>query len=419
MSDMRGPAESFACDDIVSPALYADERGFHDMLRALRRDAPVRWTAPHYYRPFWAITRYNDIMEIELKPDVFVVGKRHRLISIAEEERTLQATGRPKLFKALPNMDRPEHTKYRSITQDWFRPANLRSLDDRITHIVDEYLDVLEAAGGEIDFASRIGLWIPLRVIMTILGIPLEDADMMHRLTGELFSPDDPDSARAVDTDSTPAAAAELFGYFAELLAKRKEAPTDDLLSIIANAEIDGAPIGDWAALSYCVSILAAGHDTTASCISGGMHLFATNTDEYQRLRANPRHIPGATEEILRCVSPVRSFIRVAEQDYDLRGQRIAQGDSVLLLYPSANRDETVFDEPDLFKIDRPRNKHLAFGAGPHVCLGMLLARKEITRFFERATARITTIKLAGEPAWHRANFLGGLKTLPVRCIFG
>lgn len=406
---------TIADDDIVSPDLYADEHAFHAMLETLRRDTPVRWTAPTAYRPFWAITRHADIMEIERKPDLFRAGPRNRLITIEEEERTLAATGSSKITRSLPTMDNPEHSKYRAVTQSWFRPANLQKLDAQIVGIVDEYIDRIVAAEEPLDIVRDVSVWIPLRVIMLILGVPRDDAAMMHRLTGELFSPHDPDLKRKADANATAGARQEFFAYYTRLLEKRRAEPNDDLLSVIANATIDEEPIGQLEALSYCVSITAAGHDTTASSIAGGLHAFAADPDQYRLLREKPELIDGAVDEILRHVSPVRSFMRVAEEDYAMRGQTIKAGDAVLLLYPSANRDEDLFEDPHRFRIDRGRSPHLAFGAGPHMCLGMLLARKEIGCFFSRLIERIASLELAGEPRWLKANFLGGLKTLPLK----
>lgn len=414
MASQARPA-AISDDDIVSPDLYADEGAFHHMLETLRREAPVRWTEPSDYRPFWAITRHADIMEIERKPDLFRAGPRNRLISIEEEERTIAATGGSKITRSLPTMDNPEHAKYRTVTQSWFRPANLQKLDADITRIVDEYIDRIAASREPLDIVRDVSVWIPLRVIMLILGVPRDDAAMMHRLTGELFSPHDPDLKRTSDANATAGARQEFFAYYASLLAKRRADPTDDLLSVIANAAIDGEPIGELEALSYCVSITAAGHDTTASSIAGGLHAFAADPEQYRLLRSNPELIDSATDEILRHVSPVRSFMRVASEDYVLRGQTISAGQAVLLLYPSANRDEDIFPDPHRFRIDRGRSPHLAFGAGPHMCLGMLLARKEIGCFFSRLIERVSALELAGEPRWLKANFLGGLKTLPLR----
>jgi cytochrome P450 len=405
-------------DDVVSPDIYADEKRFHGMLAQLRQEAPVRWTAPAHYRPFWALTRYADIQEIERAPAQFIVGSRNRLQTIEEEERVRAKTGGKPLMRTLPTMDDPDHKKYRLVTRNWFMPANLRKLEPQLIALAKEYVDALEEAGGEVEFVNDISLWIPLRVIMLILGIPQGDGVLMHRLTGQVFGPLDPATARDSGGHAIAEATAELFAYFAALLAARRKDPRGDLASVIANARIDDEPIGDHEALSYCVTITAAGHETTASSMAGGLHALIGEPDQYAALRAQPQLLPGAIDEIFRYVSPVRSFIRVAVNDYQLRDHMIRAGDSVLLLYPSANRDEAVFEEPHQFNFNRAKNAHVAFGFGPHMCLGHFLARLELKHFYTEFLSRVTRVQSAGEPAWLRANFLGGPKSLPVKCHF-
>jgi cytochrome P450 len=406
-------------DDVVSPDLYADEEKLHQMFATLRREEPVRWTAPRQYRPFWAISKHADIQAIERDFSRFIVGPRNRLQSIEEEERVRAASGGIPLMRTLPTMDDPDHKKYRLLTRNWFLPANLKRLESQIQALVTEYLDLFESAGGEAEFVNQVSLWIPLRVIMLILGIPPEDGPMMHRLTGQLFSPLDSDTARATDGHAIAEAGAELFAYFKVLLAKRREDPREDLATAIANGRIDDAPINEHEALSYCVTITAAGHETTSSSIAGGLHALIKHPAQYAALRADPSLLGSTIDEIFRYVSPVRSFIRVAVNDYELRGKVIKAGDSVLLLYPSANRDEDVFEDSQAFRITRTKNSHMAFGFGPHTCLGHLLARMELKAFFSQFIARVESAELQGEASWLRANFLGGPKQMYVRCRFG
>ena len=406
-------------DDVVDPQTYADEARLHAMFAQLRRDDPVRWTAPARYRPFWAITRHADIQAIERNSTQFIVGPRNRLQTIDEESRVRAQTGGAPLMRTLPTMDDPDHKKYRLLTRNWFLPVSLKSWEPRIQALVKEYLDKLESSGGEAEFVNEISLWIPLRVIMLILGIPREDGLMMHRLTGQLFGPLDPDTARPTDGHAIAEAGAELFDYFKVHLERRRREPLEDLASVIANARIDDAPINLHEALSYCVTITAAGHETTASSLACGLHALVAHPEQYAALRADPDLLNSAVDEIFRFVSPVRSFIRVAVNDYELRGKTIKAGDSVLSLYPSANRDEDVFEDPQAFKITRARNPHIAFGFGPHMCLGHFLARMELKAFFGQFIARVERAELAGEPVWLRANFLGGLKRMDVRCHFG
>jgi len=253
---------------------------------------------------------------------------------------------------------------------------------------------------------------------MMILGVPERDVEMMHRLTGQLFSPHDPDTARQTGGHAIAEAGAELFAYYKELLQERRKSPRDDLASEIANAKVDDAPINDHEALSYCVSITAAGHETTAGAIAGGIHALCEKPDQYRLLQANPDFVGKTVEEILRYVSPVRSFIRVAVNDYELRGRKIKAGQSLMMIYPSANRDEEVFEDSQAFNIKRANNEHIAFGFGPHVCIGLALARLEMKHFLKEFAARIWQIELAQPATWVKNNFLGGPKSMKIRCTF-
>jgi len=405
-------------NDVVDPMLYSDESRLHRMLSELRRTEPVRWTEPSDYRPFWALTKHADIMEVERQSSQFVVGPRNRLVTIEEEERIRARTGGKPLMRTLPTMDDPDHRKYRNITRRWFQPASLQAFEPKLASLAREYVDVIREADGEIDFVKQVGVWFPLRVIMLILGVPKQDGEMMHRLTSQLFSPHDPDTARQTEGHAIAEASAELFAYYKGLLEQRRKSPRDDLASEIANAKIDDAPINDHEALSYCVSITAAGHETTAGAIAGGIHALSENPVQYELLRAEPNHVAKAVDEILRYVSPVRTFIRVAANDYELRGKRITAGESVMMIYPSANRDEEIFDDPQAFNIQRRNNEHIAFGFGPHVCIGLALARLEMKYFLREFTTRIRQVELSGPTTWVKNNFLGGPKKMKVKCAF-
>jgi cytochrome P450 len=384
-------------DDIVCPRIYADERRFHAMLRELRTTAPVRWTAPNGYRPFWAVTKYADIIELEERSDIFLAGSRNRLMPVEEEIRIRERTGGAPITRSLPTMDAPEHRKYRSVTQSRFAYGSLARIESQILGVIDERLDRAASLGAAFDFVEEVSLWIPLRVIMLILGIDERDGDMLHRLTGQLFSPLDRDTARETSGHATAEAVDEFFTYFKGRIADRRAVPRDDLLSEIANARVDGELIDEHTALSYCVSIIAAGHDTTAATIAGGTHALISHPEQLLLLRRGEAEISSAVEEMLRYVSPVRSFMRVANADYTVRETTVRAGDAVLLLYPSGNRDEDVFDSPDSFRLDRGKNPHMAFGAGPHMCLGQMLARMQLRLYLSRFLERVSEIELAGE----------------------
>ena len=190
---------NIADDDIVDPSLYSDEQALHAMLTHLRQNEPVRWTQPRNYRPFWTLTKHADVMDVERRGDQFIASPRNRLQTIEEEQRVMAKTGGKPLMRTLPTMDDPDHRAYRSVTRTWFQPSSLRKLEPQLASLAREYVDRLEAAEGSIDFVKQISVWIPLRVIMMILGIPASDGELMHRLTGQLFSPHDPDTARATE----------------------------------------------------------------------------------------------------------------------------------------------------------------------------------------------------------------------------
>jgi cytochrome P450 len=207
----------------------------------------------------------------------------------------------------------------------------------------------------------------------------------------------------------------DFFAYFQELTAARRAHPTDDLASAIANAVVDGQPLNDVETMSYYVIIATAGHDTTSSTIAGGLQALLANPGELARLRADPALLPTAADEMIRWVTPVKEFMRTASADTVLGGVTIAKGESVLLSYPSANRDEEVFTDPFRFDIGRDPNRHLAFGFGAHYCLGAALAKMETRALFAELLPRLEFVELAGVPEWTATVFVGGLKHLPVR----
>jgi cytochrome P450 len=249
---------------------------------------------------------------------------------------------------------------------------------------------------------------------MSLLGLPESDFPLMLKLTKELFGAEDAESRRA-DTEDQMAVLLDFLAYFQRLTAARRACPTEDLASAIANATVDGEPLGDVETASYYVIIATAGHDTTSSTLAGGLHALLEHPGQLARLRADPALLPLAVEEMIRWVTPVKEFMRTAAADTHLRGVPIAEGDSVLLSYPSANRDEEVFTHPFTFDVGRDPNRHLAFGFGAHYCLGAALARIELVALFSELLPRLDRIELAGPPEWTATTFVGGIKHLPVR----
>jgi cytochrome P450 len=256
-----------------------------------------------------------------------------------------------------------------------------------------------------------VALHFPLYVIMSILGLPEEDYPRILKLTQEVFGASDPELGRGDDVTSV---LVDFFNYFQALTVGRRAEPTEDLASAIANAEIDGARMGDLEAAGYYVIIATAGHDTTSASIAGGLHALLQFPEQLERLRADPSLVPTAVEEMIRWVSPVKQFMRTAAVDHEIRGVRIPAGESVLLSFPSANRDEEVFADPEWFDVGRDPNRHLAFGFGAHFCLGAQLARLEGRAFFSELMPRLRSVELAGPPAYMETLFVGGPKHLPI-----
>jgi cytochrome P450 len=394
----------------ATPKAYTDERKLHSALTHLRAEAPVSWVDVPSYEPFWAITKHADIMDIERANHVFTNYPRPVLVTAEDDERQA-AVG----VRTLIHMDDPQHRGVRAIGADWFRPKAMRALKNRADELAKVYVDKMAAIGSECDFVQQVAVNYPLYMIMSLLGVPESDFPLMLKLTQELFGSDDDEFKRGTDGGDQMSALLEMFEYFTALTASRRENPTEDLASAIANATIDGEPLTDIDTISYYAIIAAAGHDTTSATISGGMLALTENPDQRHRLQADPRLMPLATEEMIRWVTPVKAFMRTADEDATVRGVPIAAGESVLLSYVSGNRDEDVFDDPFHFDVGRDPNKHIAFGYGVHFCLGAALARLEVNSFFSELMPRLESVELAGEPQHVATTFVGGLKHLPIR----
>jgi cytochrome P450 len=418
-------------DQIVNPELYENEK-IHDVYAKIRREDPVHWTQPIGFRPFWSVTKHADILEVEKNHPIFVNRLRTYLSPVQGEDWVKSMTGDTHLFRTLVDLDDPVHMKLRGLTQSWFMPPNLKKLEGRIAQIAKDHVDRMQAMGDHCDFVKEVALWYPLRVIMMILGVPPEDEAFMLKMTQEIFGPGDPDVAAQTAHKADTAAfggsgeqsvdlmqtAMKLFEYFGAITVDRRKHPKDDVASVIANGMVDGQPIGDREAMSYYIIVATAGHDTTSSTAAGGLLQLLKNPEQMAKLKGDMSLVPNFVEESIRWVTPVKHFMRTAMQDYSLSGTKIKEGDGLCMFYWSGNRDEAAFEEPFKFKVDRNVSKHVAFGYGVHVCLGMHLARMEIKALYNELLPRLKSIELAGTPKNTRANFVSGLKTLPVKYQF-
>ena len=400
--------------DIFSPDAYLDEAEVARRCKELRAQGPVLWIDQAPYRPFWAVLRRDDIMTVERDSKTWVAAPRQTLMPRDIEDAIIAQWGvRTGPVRSLLDMDGADHRDRRALTQSWFNSRFLDTLRDRMALLAREYVDKLAALGGECDFIEEIAVPYPLIMITSILGLRDSDAPLVLRLTQELFGAQDPERQRSGEYGQD--VVMEFFQYLAGVVAQRRQQPEGDLMSVVANATIDGEPLSDMDTLSYGMLLAAAGHDTTSSSVGVGMMQLAINPGEFEKLKTDPSLIPSAAQEMFRWATPVRHFIRTAVVDTELGGQKIKAGEAVCLMYLSGNRDEAAFDDPDSFRVDRSPNRHVAFGYGAHHCLGRILAEMELEALFNEIVERVESIELAGEPEWVKTNHTGGLKHLPIR----
>lgn len=405
---------------LTDPAVWADEAGLHELLATIRAQYPLAIADVPGFRPFWVVSKYQDIMEISRQNSLFHSGDLSAVLMPEEEYQKLAGGGEDaeKVHRSIVYMDPPEHGRYRMLTQAWFQPGSVRKREEEIRAIAKKTVERMRAAGGTCDFVSDIAVHYPLEVIMNILGIPDEHYSRVLRLTQEVFSVADEELGREGD-DTFSLGSDNVFRDFNAFLRPfhedRKVNPRDDVLSIIANAQIDGQPVPEIEALSYYVTVATAGHDTTSSTSATALWALSRSPELFRELKEDPSRIPALIDEALRWTTPVRHFMRSATEDYELRGQLIRKGDWLMLCYPSGNRDEEIFENPQQFQPGRSPNKHVAFGYGAHVCLGQHLAKMEIRILLEELLANLDAIEPAGTPKYTKAIFVGGLKSLPIR----
>jgi cholest-4-en-3-one 26-monooxygenase len=396
--------------NLVDPDVYQRGGPPHDQFSWLRAHTPVFWHADGGvpgWPGFWAVTKHADVGHVSRHPEIFSSAQRLSLFGeIPEEQIQLQRL-------MMLNMDPPQHTRQRAFVNRGFTPRMIGRLEQHITEICDSLLDAVEPRG-EADFVTEIAAPLPLWVICELVGAPVEDRGRIFELSNILIGAADPEFQ--IEPRAQQNAAAEVYAYGAALADRRREQPADDIVTRLLQPDDHGEALTSDEFDLFFLLLTVAGNETTRNAAAGGMLALFEHPRQWQRLLDDPRLIPTAAEEVVRWVSPVNMFRRTAVCATELGGQPIAAGDKVVVFYTSANRDEDVFAMSDSFDVGRDPNPHAGFGGGgPHFCLGRHLAALELRVLLQALTARMPHIRLAGEPARLRSNFINGIKHMPVR----
>jgi cytochrome P450 len=420
---------------IVLPEGHRDDDALFEAYRWLREHNPLGRAVVEGYDPLWLVSKHADIMEIERQPEIFTsAGGEHKgsvnpiLANQAGDAFTKQINnGSLRILETLTYLDPPEHTEIKDIALDWFRPQNLAKWESVIRDIARNTVGRLLRTDGRIDFVQQFALQYPLHVIMSLFGVPESDEPRMMSLTQEFFGTADPDAAREDVEQLTPDAAArqwvatiqDFYAYFEALLQDRRANPRGDLATVIAESrDPNGEYYPNEVYYGYFIAIATAGHDTTSSTLAGGLLELARHPEQLALVRGDLALVPRLVDESLRWASPVKHFMRAATRDYTLRGRDIHAGDRFMLLYQSGNRDADANPNPDAFDITRRPNRHIAFGYGPHMCIGQHLAKLELRVMFEELLPHVASLRPTGDTRYIQTNFVGGLKNMPVAIEF-
>jgi cytochrome P450 family 142 subfamily A polypeptide 1 len=363
----------------------------------------MRANAPLYFDPvghIWGVCLHEDIMHVSKHPELFCSGKSSR-----PEEGSW--------IPSMINLDDPEHKRRRNLVNRGFTPRRVADHEKTIREIVTGLIDEV-APAGRCEFVRDVAAPLPMAIIGGLLGVAREDWSTLLQWSEDMLLGTNANASDEVRLGAVKAGAA-YAQYAMEVIAERRKRPRDDLMGILVDAEIDGERLSDEELIQESLLILVGGDETTRHVTTGGMKALIEHPDERRKLTRDPKKIPSAVEEMLRWVTPIKNMNRTATRDSELRGQSIREGDKLLLLYQSGNRDERVFENPDTFDVERSPNDHVAFGGyGAHFCLGAPLARLELRVMFEELLRRLPDMQLDGPTPLRPSNFIVGIDEMPV-----
>ncbi|QIZ38153.1 cytochrome P450 [Saccharopolyspora sp. ASAGF58] len=405
--------------DIFDPRRYADGVP-HEDFAWLRRHAPVSWQEEHEIGDwpagpgFWAVTRYTDVVAVLKSAEVYSSWLG------ATQIRDPDPADLPFIRSMMLNLDPPEHGRLRRLVSRAFTPRRIdrfrHEVAERARQLVDEVIE-----RGECDLPVEVTDDYPLRNLADLLGVPEPDQRMLLEWTNRVIGYQDPEHSevtRGPDgkpvNPRSPTMLADMFSFAQDLAAFKRRNPADDVMTALATAELDGRGLAGAELEMFFFLLSVAGNDTVRSALPGGMLAFAENPGQLRLLRDDPGLLDSAVEEALRFHPPVLSFRRTATTDTELGGQRIAAGDKVVVFHCSAHFDEQQFPDPHCFDIRRTPNDHVAFGNGPHVCLGAHFARVQLRAFYHEALWRMRDLRVTGPVEHLVSNFINGIKHLPV-----
>jgi cytochrome P450 len=384
-----------------------------ELFERLRREAPVYWheESLEFEPGFWALTKHEDIITVSKDPQTFSSAVGGHLMTMGDPE-VVDPTAVAAIVGNMIGMDPPDHQIYRKMVAPSFTPKAIRSLEDDMRLKIRELLDNVSDKG-EFNFVTEISEQLPLWVLCEMMGIEESERprirDLVNNLTDASINAD-PDKSMQVWFNYM-----ELFKMGRDMIEERRKNPTDDLMSVVANTKVEGGELPSELLDGFFLLMVIAGNETTRNTITGGLMALTENPEEREKLLKDPSLISNATDEMLRWVTSVIYFRRTATKDTQIRGQDIKKGDKVVMWYGSANRDEDIFENGHLFQVDRQNaKKHLAFGAGEHLCLGNRLGHMQIRILFEEMLERYPNIHSTSEPVRVPSNFLAGISELKV-----
>ncbi|HEY1632440.1 MAG TPA: cytochrome P450 [Rhizomicrobium sp.] len=389
--------------DLLSPASFAAGHPFAQY-RWLRENAPVFWHEEPEGKGFWAVTRYKDVWEVDRDFQSFSSEP-----TIMITDPLTEQAGAFGPYKMMLMMDPPQHTAYRRLIRNEFTQPASAGRVPRMNALARQIVDAV-IARGSCDFVGDVAGEMPSYVIAELMGLPLDDGRELYKLTEAIHT-----APEAQEPGAGAMAVFKMFEYGRKVIDEKRARPADDLATKLLHAEVDGKKLDDMEFLLFFLLLIDAGGDTTRNLLSAGLIVLLENPDQLAWLKADlPARLPSAREELLRWTSPVIYMRRTAKRDTVLAGMKIEQGQKVVMYFGSANRDPDKFAAPDTLDLSRAPNEHIAFGTGPHGCLGQHIARIEIDAILTEVLTRMPDIAISGSPEWLPSNFISGPKHLPV-----